>query len=91
MSDPNLDRHMSAVNEAVLSAQAKGDHAHAGVSVGIGEIQTGPILSWEYTPDVEGYGWIEIRNYRGETVHKPLTAVCLPDVRPCWDPDYDRS
>lgn len=85
--NPNLDRHMAAVNEAITQAQARAPHAHVGVRVDIcGSTQSGPILNWEYDPEgADGYGWVEILNYKGETVRKPLTDAALYDVRPCWD------
>ena len=87
--NPNLDRHMQWVAEALTAAHARTDHAHAGVRVGVGSSQCGPVLGWHYDPEeLPGYGWIEIRNFRGETVRKPLTDVYVHDVRPCWDRDY---
>lgn len=84
--NPNLDRYMADVHMAITEAQARAPHAHAGVRVDVcGSTQSGPVLSWEYTPEGPGYGWAEILNFRGGTVRKPLTDVLLYDVRPCWD------
>lgn len=84
--NPNLDRYMEDVNRRLIKAQDMGDHAHAGVRVGIGATQTGPVLAWEFNAeDQDDYGFIEIRNYEGTTVRKPLSDVIAYDVRACWD------
>lgn len=87
MSNPNLIRHMEAVNEAITSAEKKAPHVHVGVRVDVcGTTQSGPILGWKYDErDERNFGWVEIKNYKGETVRKPLVDAALYDVRPCWD------
>lgn len=86
-ADPNLLRHMADVVAALAAAEERGNHFHASVQYGpCGEAYTGPVTEWDYVQDDEdGFGFLELINYRGETVRKPLKAVGLHDIRPCWD------
>jgi len=85
----NLARHMQSINDALKKAEATtwASHVHAGVRAdACGTTQTGPVLSWTYDPqDPETFGSIEVVNYRGETLRKPLRDVFLYDIRPCGD------
>lgn len=85
--DPNLARHMAAVVAALTSAEERGNHVHAAVQYGpCGEAYSGPVTEWDYlAEDKEGFGSLELINFRGEAVRKPLKAVGLYDIRPCWD------
>jgi hypothetical protein len=81
----NLDRHMADVAAALEAADAKGQHTHAGVRVGVGATNCGPVLAWRYDVEEEGYGAITVVNYKGEELYKLLSDVMLEDIRPCWD------
>lgn len=81
----NLDRWIVNVDSALKAATERGDHAHAGIFVGCGEVQCGPVVGWEYDPTADGHGWIEIRNYRGQIVRTGLNLVSRFDIRACWD------
>lgn len=87
--NPNLARHMAAVVAALTSAEQRGDHLHASVQYGAcGEAYSGPVTAWDYiAEDTEGFGSLELINFRGETVSKPLVRVGISDIRPCWDRD----
>lgn len=86
-ANPNLVRHMQAVVAALLAAEEEGTHAHASVQYGAcGEAYSGPVTEWSYVKeDEENFGFLELVNYRGESVMKPLVRVGLHDIRPCWD------
>ena len=86
-ADPNLVRHMADVVAALTAAEARGTHVHASVQYGpCGESYGGPVTEWDYVAeDTEGFGFLELVNYAGETVRKPLARVGLHDIRPCWD------
>lgn len=65
-------------------------HAHCGVQVDpFGSTNCGPVLSYEFVDDGKDFGSVEIRNYAGELVRKPLVLAKLHDVRPCWDTACD--
>lgn len=86
-ANPNLVRHMKSVVAALLAAEEKGDHMHASVQYGAcGEAYSGPVTEWSYVEeDEQDFGFLELVNFRGETVMKPLVRVGLHDIRPCWD------
>jgi hypothetical protein len=65
-------------------------HVHCGVQVDpFGSTNCGPILSYDFTDDGEDFGYMEIRNYAGDTVRTPLRLAKLQDVYPCWDTSCD--
>lgn len=85
--DPNLVRHMADVVAKLTDAEGKGNHVHASLQYGpCGEAYSGPVTEWDYIQeDEEGFGFLELINFRGEPFRKPLKAVGLYDIRPCWD------
>lgn len=65
-------------------------HAHCGVQVDVfGSTNCGPVLSYEFVDDGKDFGHVEIRNYAGDLVRKPMRLAKLHDVRPCWDTACD--
>lgn len=87
-TDPNLERFaVDALIRLERARETRGiTHIHAGVRVGVGIVQTGPLVNWRYdSSDGGAYGHIEIINYRGERVVRPFTGVVIEDIRPCWD------
>ncbi|MFE2934922.1 hypothetical protein [Streptomyces sp. NPDC059278] len=87
-TNPNLERFAVDALIRLEHARDKGGvtHIHAGVRVGTGITQTGPLVNWRYdSSDPETYGHIEIINYLGEHVIKPFIDVMPEDIRPCWD------
>lgn len=86
-ADPNLVRHMADVVAKLTSAELRGNHMHASVQYGpCGEAYSGPVTEWDYIrEDEEGFGFLELINYKGEAVRKPLVRVGLHGIRPCWD------
>jgi len=85
--NPNLARHMAEVVAKLTDAEERGNHVHASVQYGAcGEAYSGPVTEWDYVAeDTEGFGFLELINYAGDTVRKPLVRVGLHDIRPCWD------
>lgn len=91
--NPNLARHMADVVAKLTDAEQRGKHVHASVQYGAcGEAYSGPVTEWDYIQeDTEGFGFLELVNYAGETVRKPLVNVGLHDIRPCWDEGCHRN
>lgn len=79
---------LAALDAATLDSTAT--HVHCGVEVDLyGSTNCGPVLSYEFVDDGGDFGSVEIRNYAGDLVRKPLRLAKLADVRPCWDAQCD--
>jgi hypothetical protein len=90
-TNPNLLRYVHAVQAELMLMQIQrspvsGNHVHAGIRVGIGQTNCGPVVEWQYSEDEPDFGHIVLVNWQGRHLRAPLTDVMLADIQSCVHP-----